>query len=158
MDQKVYIGSTCWDIAKRFKEHQRCVSKTREHSYRLYSDMRAIGVDLFFWEEIEPFPCENKSQLTAREGYWIRHYKSWEDEYGYNKKMEQRTKAEYYQDRKEEIKLKAKTYHMNNIEKAKVFYNECKQCCCGGTYTVANKARHDRSAKHQEGIINLLNE
>jgi Rad3-related DNA helicase len=114
--------------------------------------MRDLGVDLFFWEEVEQFQCNNKSQLTAREGYWIRHFRAWEDEFGYNKKVEQRTKAEYYQDKKEEIKQKSKTYHMNNIEKAKTFYNECKLCSCGNTYTVANKARHERSETHKKGL------
>ena len=150
MNNKVYVGSTCWDIQKRFNEHKKCIKKARESTYKLYIAMSDIGIDQFFWEEIEQFPCENKSQLTAREGYWIRHFRAWEDDHGYNKKIEQRTRSEYYQDKKDEIIHKSKTYYVENRDKVREFYNELKVCSCGGSYTVANKARHERSAKHQQ--------
>ena len=152
VNNKVYVGSTCWEIQKRFAEHQRCTTKTRESNYKLYVAMKDIGIDQFFWEEVEKFPCANKSQLTARESHWIRHFRSWEDEYGYNRKIEQRTKSEYYQDKKDEMIQKTKAYYTENRDKAREFYNECKVCSCGGTYTVANKARHERSTKHKQSI------
>ena len=100
-NDRVYNGSTCWDLAHRFGEHKRCCSKTKSKGYRLYQEMNDIGIDCFCWDEVGQFPCDNVSQLRAREGYWIKHYKSWIPEYGYNKKMETRTKSEYYQDNRE---------------------------------------------------------
>jgi group I intron endonuclease len=113
---KLYVGSTTWEVAKRFNEHKRSASKDVSKNYKLYAAMTELGVDCFYWEEIESYPCENVSQLRAREGYWIREYKSWLDDYGYNKKMETRTRHEYYEDTKDHIKEKVKEYYINHKE------------------------------------------
>ena len=93
VNDKIYVGSTCWDLSHRFGEHKRCCTKTREKHFRLYKDMTDVGIDCFFWEEVEQFPCDNVSQLRSREGFWIRHFDSWKPENGYNKKVETRTKT-----------------------------------------------------------------
>ena len=148
-NEKVYIGSTCWEISKRFNEHKRCIHKTKIKSYKLYVAMSELGPECFYWELVEKYPCDNISQLTAREGYWIKHYNSWKVEHGYNKKLEQRSRAEYYEDNKEIIKQKAKAHHE---EARNEFYNEVIPCSCGMTYTRANKSRHERTKQHQQAL------
>ena len=39
---------------------------------KFYTHIKQIGIDKFFIELIENFPCNNKEELNAREGFWIR--------------------------------------------------------------------------------------
>ena len=54
-EDEIYIGSTTWDISKRFNEHKRGINKTRTRCFPLYEAMSELGVDCFYWEEIESF-------------------------------------------------------------------------------------------------------
>ena len=51
--------------------------------------MNEIGIECFYQDVIEEYPCENKKKLREREGYWKRVYQS--NDNGYNKKIETRT-------------------------------------------------------------------
>ena len=110
-NSKIYIGSTTWNISKMFNEHKRGMIKTRSKEVPLYKAMLELGTDCFYWEEVELYPCDNVSQLQAGEGYWIREYNAWDSEFGYNRRLEQRSRQEYYKDKKESILEKSKQYH-----------------------------------------------
>ena len=84
-NDKVYVGSTTGAISKRFNKHVSHIGKATDTTWRFYAAMAEIGPGNFMWEELEKYPCQNKSQLTSREGYWIKHYKSWKAEQGYSK-------------------------------------------------------------------------
>ena len=71
VDDDVYVGSTCQPLSVRMAGH-RCYSGTSP--LKLYHKMRDIGVHHFYIELIEETPCENKEQLRAREGEYIRKY------------------------------------------------------------------------------------
>ena len=81
--------------------------------------MREIEKEHFYIELLEDFKCENKKQLTNREGYFIREFKP-----VLNDRIEGRTKKQYqednkdkkikyYQDNKARIKLYDKTKYEN---------------------------------------------
>lgn len=60
----LYIGSTSSTLSKRFATHK-CTSKTS--MYHIYMKIREIGIEHFRIILIENYPCQDKSQLEARE-------------------------------------------------------------------------------------------
>ena len=155
-NNKIYIGSTTWDLGKRFNEHVKRRNDPKfidkPDNWLLYQAMHDLGKDIFYFEEVESFPCENASQLRAREGYWIRHFQSWIPEYGYNKKLENRSRKEYYEDRREFTIEQSKKYTEQNREKVFEWKNTHFVCECGGSHTNSTKARHIKTLKHQDWL------
>jgi len=89
---------------------------------------------------IEKYPCDDKDELRAREGY---HQKKFKEDC-VNKLIAGRSIEQYYQDNKE----KFKAYY----EKNKEWINKKYNCKCGSKYTTAHKARHLKTKKHQDYI------
>lgn len=79
INNKVYIGKTCYSIEKRFKEHCSDCTKRELEKRPLYNAMQKYGIEHFHIELIEE--CE-LSILSNREIYWIEHYHSYSS--GYN--------------------------------------------------------------------------
>lgn len=68
---EVYVGQSV-DIHARWASHRRnAVAKDKVRKYALYRDMRSYGYSAFEFEVLEE--CR-KSELDAREEYWIREY------------------------------------------------------------------------------------
>eukprot|EP00971_Amphidinium_carterae_P245450 4873935-Amphidinium_carterae.1 len=67
--------------------------------------MRDIGVENFYIELIETFPCASKEELRAREGHWIREIGT------LNHLISGRSWQEYKNDNRSEINTKAKQYY-----------------------------------------------
>lgn len=79
VNNKIYIGQTCYTIQKRWAEHCSVYNKL---DYPLYKAMRKYGQDNFIIEEIEQISDE---LLNEREIYWISFYHSYAPlGYGYN--------------------------------------------------------------------------
>lgn len=176
VNDMVYVGSTCQSLSKRMAKH-RTVSKTNNcKHYPLYKAFNEIGVDHFYIELIENYPCENIEQLLAREGHYIRNFNTHTN--GYNKRVEGRTDKEYYQNNKEQIAQKNKEwrdthkhllqqyfkdrykenkvqvlekrrhYRDENKEQIRIRANAKIQCDCGCEVSYANLAKHKQSTKH----------
>ena len=105
----VYVGSTCQKLSKRMTNHR--TDANRGINSALYQQMREIGIDRFYIELIETFPCESLEQLNKREGEWMREIAT------LNEKVAGRTKKEYKSDYKESINEKGKVYYQENKEK-----------------------------------------
>ena len=104
----VYIGSTCQKLSKRMTNH-----RTRAQSNvnnLLYQKMREIGINKFYIELIENYPCENLEQLNKREGEYIRDIGT------LNEKVAGRTKQEYVDGHRDIKNQKAKEYYQDNRE------------------------------------------
>ena len=71
VDDDVYVGSTCQSLSQRMSKH-RWSMKTNHHTGMLNDKINEHGIDAFYIELIEDYPCDNKEQLNAREGYHIR--------------------------------------------------------------------------------------
>lgn len=102
---KIYIGSTCSDINKRFYEHKYFSPKTKAQEILIYNDA--------FIDLIENYPCNDRKELLKREGHYILQFKN----FCVNKKVEGRTRKEiqkaYYDSNKEKLIEYSKKYQKN---------------------------------------------
>ena len=88
----VYVGSTCQSLSKRMSEHRQQLNCMKSKHRNLYNLMNEKGSEHFYIELFEEYPCESKSQLRRREGEVIRQIGT------LNKKIEGRTRKEYYEE------------------------------------------------------------
>ena len=91
VDDDVYVGATCQPLCVRMVEHRRA----RNGTFKLYKKMREVGVEHFYIELVKETPCENKEQLNAIEGEYIRKLAT------LNTRIEGRTKKQYVEDNRE---------------------------------------------------------
>jgi hypothetical protein len=154
-DSLVYYGSTCQRLSKRLSGH-----KTKHIQYQKGKGDYVTSFKVFDAENVkiylvEDCPCENKEQLHAREGYYIRNNEC------VNKCIPGRGYKQYYQDNKE----KHKKYRDDHKEKNKIYWKEHRlrnkeklsktyECECGSIGQLVSKNRHERSKKHQSYIAN----
>ena len=113
---KIYIGSTTKKyLSQRMDKHRSSYKRYQVGNGKYYTSYILLELNDYRIELLENSPCNDKNELTAREGYWIREYK----DVCVNKKIEGRTKKEYYQDNTEKIKKYKKEWRDDNIEKKK---------------------------------------
>ena len=163
IDDEVYVGSTCQPISKRMAAHR--AVKNRNKNQKVYKHMNDLGVENFYIELLEEFPCENKEQLRKREGYHIRDIGT------LNSRIAGRLKHEHYIDNKEHVALKCYEYRERNrpailahkTEYWKLNKDEANEerrikitCGCGTCCSKGAKTRHERSNKHKEWLETLL--
>lgn len=178
-----YVGSTTkLLLCQRMVEHRKAYNKwkegiiTKTTSYDLFEQ---FGVENCIIELIELFPCNSKDELSKKEGEYIRLLNC------VNRKIQGRTKKEYYEDNKE----RRHNNYINNIEKIKEYrfinkdrrseYNKqyrqdnLKQiserqqkqrqeknkikitCGCGSIITIDAKTRHEQTIKHKKYLESL---
>ena len=118
VDEQIYIGSTCQELCKRMTYHRQDAKKPNRQNTLLYPLMLKYGIEHFYIELIEEYPCENLKQLEKREGELIRELKA-----SLNQKVAGRTVEEYKVECAEKIKtskaIRDKRYAENNPEKVK---------------------------------------
>ena len=169
----VYIGSTVMSLSRRMVQH-RSDAKKRPDIMPLTRKMHQIGIDHFYIELVEEYPCKNKEYLNKREGELIRELAT------INKRVEQRTPTEIAEQRREYREThhehilewrrewrennREKLREQNRAQKAKDKYKIYErdkawkstkiECPCGGKYTNCHKAEHLKCKKHQDYINN----
>jgi hypothetical protein len=135
---KIYIGSTtkellCQRMTAHRKEYRKW-KKTNIQCVTSYLLFEEYGIENCFIELLEARECSSKDELRQLEGKYIRELTC------VNRRIEGRTRKEYREDHKDEIKcLKYKSFN----------------CACGSTYTNCHQTRHERTKKHQTFISNL---
>jgi len=152
----VYYGSTTQSLSRRLAVHK---------CDRDCSSIKIVDRGNYTCKIIEEYPCNSKTELEARERWWI------ENNVCINKKIPCRTKQEYREDNKEWYKQYYKEYYQENKEKIKEYdkkrneqrkdtrkvYNSTKvKCECGCEVRRGDIARHCRSKKHAD-LLNQLN-
>ena len=110
-DDDIYVGSTCQPLSKRMADHRKSINSKRDFNMNLYVKMRDKGANNFYIELLEDYPCENKEQLRAKEGEYIRSLST------LNKRIEGRTLEEWRQDNDEHLKEHYKSYYFKNKPK-----------------------------------------
>ena len=110
LDDDIYVGSTTQALSKRMAKHRENRFSPKNINLKFYQKLNELGVENFYIELLEEYPCENNDQLRAREGHFIREMAT------LNGRIEARNKHEWYQDNKEHVKEKAKQDYHNNIE------------------------------------------
>lgn len=129
----IYIGATCKTLERRLSEHKSNYKiKTRRcSSYKLFELYDDNEITL-----IENFPCDYKTDLNRREGYWIKN-----TEFCINKNITGRTGQEHYLDNRTKI-LEYKGTKIN--------------CECGLSITRCKKRRHERTVIHNKLMEEII--
>ena len=174
---KCYIGSTCEELSQRMARHRRhykqFLGKQKGHirSCNLFDE---YGIENCKIQLIEMYPCNSKMELMKREGEHIK------DTNCVNKIIAGRTRQErrednserdsalrkaHYQANKQIIAETRRQFRINNRdrlnEKDRNRYEQNREqilaqqaqkvtCICGVIHCKKNKARHERSKKHQQ--------
>ena len=129
-NDKVYVGSTTQPLCKRMVAH-RSMAKTNPTG-KLYEAFNDLGVDCFYIELLENYPCDNIEQLLSREGEKIREFDAFQN--GYNGVIAGRTTQEYQKEYREQnqdkISRYKEAYRMHNkehiLQKAKEYREQHK--------------------------------
>ena len=168
IDDACYVGSTIQPLSKRMAWHRVDARRPKKQHYLLYKKMMEYGIENFYIELIEAYPCENNEELRKREGHYIREFGT------LNKRMAGRTHQEYdrkyRRDNHEQIRARAQEYRGANRELIYAQQKEYREvnrdtiskrrtakysCVCGSTCRFSSKAEHLRTKKHQDFITNL---
>lgn len=172
----IYIGSTTQSLAVRFGKHKydnTKISLSYFISNKYNGDWSNCYIELY-----ENYSCNNREELHKKEGEIIRLFKNDNNYNLINKLIAGRTVKEWYQDNNnynknyyidnnEVIKNKKKEYYNSNkdiiLDKYKIYREENKDilkdkakakynCSCGSCLRISDKARHEKTKKHQEYI------
>jgi hypothetical protein len=148
----IYIGSTCEPtLARRLAGH---VSKYKRYlqgkSIEYVTSFKILENEDYDIVLICNYPCRNKDELHQLERRYI------EDNICVNKCIPTRTQKEYHQNNKVQRNQQIKEYHQKNKEKIHKRKNQKHDCCCGGNYTSASKARHCRTKQHVTFMNNKI--
>ena len=147
---KCYIGSTCDRLLSQRMARLR-YSQGKANWSSSFSLFEEFGIQNCKIELIEKYPCENRHQLSMREGFYIQNTNC------VNKQTAGRTKAEYKaQFRDWYLKMKDERYY-NNREESLQKQAETTECGCGSTLRKSDLQRHYRTNKHQQYLQNLTN-
>jgi hypothetical protein len=109
----VYVGSTCQELSKRFHAHKCNVNLPQYEKNKFYCKMKEFGLDNFYIELVENYPCSTREELRAREGEWIRKIST------LNKLIAGRDWKGYYDDNAELLRQKSKYYRASHMEQVK---------------------------------------
>jgi hypothetical protein len=111
----VYYGSTINSLYKRFHTHKKKKSDiSSRHLFQKYGNNIKIVL-------VKSFPCNSKQELFAEEGKYIRENQC------VNKQIAGRSKEEWRQDNKEEIKAYRKAYIQEHQEERKAYNQKHKE-------------------------------
>ena len=114
INDDVYVGSTTQPLSKRMAKHREDAKRENKMHRTFYSKVNEIGIENFYIELIEDYPCESLEQLRKREGHYIRKMGT------LNQQIAGRTGKEWEQDNKE----KRKEYFEQNKDKIKEYHKE----------------------------------
>ena len=92
INDDVYVGSTCASLAIRMTKHR--FNGTHDKGHALFDLIAEHGVDKFYIELIEDYPCSSKHELLAREGHFIKERGT------INKRIAGRTSKQWYEEHK----------------------------------------------------------
>jgi group I intron endonuclease len=152
-NDKVYVGSTTQSLSKRFCTHKGSINYSQKINYPLYKAMREIGVEHFYIEIIEMFPCDSKEELHSREGHWIRQFQSCNEEKGFNFLIAGRNIKQWREDNKEYDKK----YYQDNQQRI-TEYNRARYASNKEAILAQHKEYRDNNKSKVRGWKRLYRE
>jgi hypothetical protein len=173
-EYKPYVGSTIQGLAERMGGHRSSYKTwkknktTKCNSFDLFDKFGLNKCKIIL---IEEYPCENISQLIMKEREWFDKIECCNLKRPFVSKDEKKINDKlYYEENKEQISDKVKLYRNKNkeeITKKNKIYREANkeqicekkkekfECNCGSICRKNEKARHERSQKHQNWLGSL---
>jgi hypothetical protein len=139
MTDEVYIGSTTQTLGQRLGKHRSSLKSFNNGKGNVVTSFKILEYPDHYIELVELAPCGSKMELERREGQIIREAVNC-----VNKFVAGRTPAEYYQDNIDIFSIKNKLYYQNN----NIVIKQKHVCPCGGKFTHAHKASHNKTKKH----------
>jgi hypothetical protein len=171
----IYVGSTTQSLSKRMVEHRSKHNKTTGDTFTkpLYMKMREVGIDKFYIELYEDYPCDRKEHLEKREGEIIREignlnrviagvrYRENTEEYNKeyyrnNKEILDNKNKEYRELHKEEIKEKNRIKYQANKTKINEKGIEKITCDCGCSFRRDGLYQHNKTTSHMNWFNSRL--
>jgi len=123
----IYIGSTCDTLSNRLCKHKKDYNYWKKNGKGSYTSsfvlFDLVGIDNCKIELEHNFACDSKTKLNREEGRVQRLYK----DIILNKNEAGRTKKEYDEEHKQEIKDYMKEYRQQHKEEIKEYYKQYKQ-------------------------------
>jgi len=108
-DNDIYIGHTTQTLKRRFQRHKENTRNDKLNKRKLYAKMLERGIEHFYIEEIEKYPCNSLEELEKRERHYIL-----EKQPVLNIQIPQRKMEEWRQDNKENLQQYERQRHHNN--------------------------------------------
>ena len=158
IDDECYVGSTCQALCKRMAVHREDSRRDKNRHRPLYAKMNSYGVENFYIELLEEYPCEHVEQLHQREGYYIRKFgtlnktiagrtrqeytegnrESRREYYDANKEVFRERQREYNELHKEKILENKKEYYERNKDTLRAKRRRTCRCICGSIISVGS--------------------
>ena len=145
----VYIGSTTQGIKTRLIKHKSNYKCYLAGNFHFITSFKILENNDFYIKKIKSYNFENNDDLLEKESYWIKKYCS------VNKSIPNRTRDEYYEDNREEIKAKDRNRYFENKIEICAKRSVISLCICGCTYTHNHKARHEKSKMHLKQVAQI---
>lgn len=143
----IYIGSTTQPLSHRIRDHRKLYKKYINNNFHYLTSFEIMKYDDVYIELIENVIYNTKQELEKKEGEYIRKMSC------VNKYIAGRSKQDYYEEHKEEIKEKRQNYYNDNKEEISNKKKETLICICGITHRKVDKSRHLKTQTH----INFIN-
>jgi hypothetical protein len=148
LTDRVYIGSTTKRPEERLRQHLNTYNCYLSGNYPYTTSFELIALGPVNIDIIQSITVDTKEQLHDHEALLIR-----EEPNAVNRNIPNRTKVQYYQENREEIKIQKAQYRQENREQINAGANEKFKCqICSGKYTRAHKSQHLRSQKHRNAV------
>lgn len=159
---KVYVGSTTMTLRGRFRSHK---SAHKNVNTRITSSLILRHPDAHI-VLIEDYPCDSRSELCRREGYYVELLDS------VNRRTPGRTSVEYNKHRwatkQDEIRLYRERHKEELQQYMRNRYREKRtqllarasqriQCICGSILSRSSISAHYKSLNHTRWVLNQHN-
>ncbi len=157
----IYVGSTTQLLSQRWTDHKKGCNNEKSSMYhtKLFETIRKIGLEKFYIELYEDYPCESKENLLKREGEIIRQIatlnskiegRKWPEYYADNKEHRSQTHKEWYDKNREKVLKKVKDYCIENKEKLNEYRTSKCLCECGQYISYTHMSRHKQTKTHMD--------
>lgn len=143
---KIYIGSTTLKLEQRFKKHKEQYKLWLEGKFTYLSSFEIIKYDDASINLIELYPCQDSSELHKKEGNYIKNNNC------VNKIIAGRDRHEFYVDNKDKIDTRSMLRYQNNKDSIHIKWKTYHDCECGLQYQHNSKSKHFRTMIHNNRL------
>jgi hypothetical protein len=154
----IYIGSTCVPtLSIRLAQHRCDYKNFIGGSKNTTTSIKILENNNYSIVLLEEFPCETKDQLLSRERYYIENNdcinkniptRSRKEYYEQIKEQLKEHQKDYYEQNKDKIKERRKEYYEKNKDKIKEQKKQTITCECGSCVSQGEKSRHFKTKRH----------